>query len=75
MMDAARAAAAVVGAGVQVREHKITRREGLGMFCRLNAGHVPTLCLDGKPTFVSIIPDQRSLIEAIRARLEEKQKV
>jgi uroporphyrinogen decarboxylase len=75
MMDAARAAAAAVGAGVQVREHKITRREGLGMFCRLNAGHVPTLCLDGKPTFVSIIPDQRSLIEAIRARLEEKQKV
>lgn len=72
MMDAARAAAAAIGAGVQVREHKITRREGLGMFCRLDAGHVPTLCIDGRPTFVSIIPDQRSLVEAITARAQEK---
>lgn len=42
------------------------------MFCRLDAGHVPTLCIDGKPTFVSIIPDQRSLVEAITARAQEK---
>ncbi len=75
MMDAANRAAAAIGEGVQVREHKITRREGLGMFCRLDAGHVPTICIDGKPTFVSIIPDQPRLIEAIRERMREKGRV
>jgi len=72
MMDAASRAAATIGDGVQVHEHKITLREGLGMFCRLDAGHVPTICIDGSPTFVSIIPDQPRLIEVIRARMREK---
>lgn len=75
MMEAARRAAEAIGAGVQVREHKITQREGLGMFCRLNAGNVPTICIDGTPTFVSIIPDQRRLVEAIMQRLKEKRRV
>jgi len=72
MMDAALRAAQEIGEGVDVREHKITRREGLGMFCRLDAGHVPTICIDGAPTFVSIIPDQPRLVEAIRERIEAK---
>ncbi len=72
MVDAASRAAAEIGEGVQVREHKITQREGLGMFCRLDAGHVPTICIDGRPTFVSIIPDQPRLVEAIRQRMKEK---
>lgn len=72
MMDAARRAAKEIGSGVVVNEHKITRREGLGVFCRLNAGHVPTICIDGKPTFISIIPDGPQLVNAIRERLEEK---
>jgi len=72
MVAAARRAAAEIGEGVAVREHKITRRDGIGMFCRLDAGHVPTICIDGTPTFVSIIPDQPRLVEAIRERIEEK---
>ncbi|MBD3292678.1 MAG: uroporphyrinogen decarboxylase, partial [Armatimonadia bacterium] len=72
MMDAAVRAAEAVGEGVVVNEHKITRREGLGMFCRLDAGHVPTLCIDGVPTFKSIIPDQPQLIRAIEERMESK---
>jgi len=72
MVDAARRAAEELGRSVEVREHKITRREGLGMLCRLDAGHVPTICIDGVPTFVSIIPDQLRLVTAIRRRLEEK---
>ncbi len=72
MMDAAVRAADEIGEGVVVNEHKITRREGLGMFCRLDAGHVPTICIDGEPTFKSIIPDQPQLISAIRKRMEEK---
>lgn len=72
MMDAAVRAAEAIGEGVVVNEHKITRREGLGMFCRLDAGHVPTICIDGVPTFKSIIPDQPQLIEAINERMEAK---
>ncbi|MGC9318500.1 MAG: uroporphyrinogen decarboxylase family protein [Armatimonadota bacterium] len=72
MVDAATRAAGRIGEGVEVHEHKITRREGLGMFCRLDAGHVPTICIDGRPTFVSIIPDQETLVSAIRERMEEK---
>lgn len=72
MMDAAERAAAELGEGVVVSEHRITRREGLGVFCRLDAGHVPTICIDGVPKFVSIIPDQPTLIAAIRSRIEEK---
>ncbi|MFO8080262.1 MAG: uroporphyrinogen decarboxylase family protein [Armatimonadota bacterium] len=72
MMDAAVRAAEAIGEGVVVNEHRITRREGLGMFCRLDAGHVPTICIDGEPTFKSIIPDQPQLIRAITERMEEK---
>lgn len=72
MMDAALRAADEIGEGVVVNEHKITRREGLGMFCRLDAGHVPTICIDGEPTFKSIIPDGPQLVRAIRERMEEK---
>ncbi|MFP4250801.1 MAG: uroporphyrinogen decarboxylase family protein [Armatimonadota bacterium] len=72
MMDAAVRAAEEIGGGVVVNEHRITRREGLGMFCRLDAGHVPTICIDGEPTFKSIIPDQPQLIRAITERMEEK---
>lgn len=72
MMDAAIRAAGEIGEGVVVNEHKITRREGLGMFCRLDAGHVPTICIDGRPVFKSIIPDQPKLIRAIRERMEAK---
>ncbi len=72
MMDAARRAAAEIGDGVVVNEHKITRREGLGMFCRLDAGHVPTICIDGIPTFKSIIPDGPQLVAAITERMEAK---
>ena len=72
MMDAARRAASEIGMGIIVNEHKITRREGRVMFCRLDAGHVPTICIDGVPTFKSIIPDQPQLVQAIRERMGEK---
>ncbi len=72
MMEAAERAAEQFRDAVTVKEHRITHREGLGMFCRLDAGHVPTICIDGQPAFVSIIPDQPKLVNAIRERLEEK---
>jgi uroporphyrinogen decarboxylase len=69
MVDAARRAAATIGGPVFVREHKIKTREGLSAMCALNVTNIPTLCIDGDPVFVSIIPDQPTLIKAIKERM------
>jgi MtaA/CmuA family methyltransferase len=74
MMDAARAAAEQARAQVVVNEHKIKRREGIGVMCRLDVKNVPTICVDGKPVFISIIPDTNTLVETIEARYAEKRK-
>lgn len=72
MMDAARAAEAQATVPVLVHEHKIKRREGIGVMCRLDVKNVPTICLDGVPVYISIIPDTPTLIEAIERRYREK---
>ncbi len=72
MMDGARAAAAQATAPVTVNEHKIKRREGIGVMCKLDVKNVPTICVDGVPAFISIIPDTNTLVEAIEARYREK---
>lgn len=72
MMDAARAAAAQASVPVQVKEHKIKRREGIGVMCRLDVKNVPTICIDGVPEFISIIPDANTLVAAIERRYREK---
>ena len=74
MMDAARAGAAQANAPVTVNEHKIKRREGIGVMCRLDVKNVPTICVDGKPVFISIIPDTNTLVETIEKRYAEKRK-
>jgi hypothetical protein len=74
MVDAAiKAAEAADAAGVpvDVREHKIKSREGIGYMCRLNIKNVPTICIDGKP-FGTGTPDRDTLVEAIQARMKEK---
>lgn len=75
MMDAARAAAEQAKAPVTVNEHKIKRREGIGVMCRLDVKNVPTICVDGKPAFISIIPDANTLVETIEKRYAEKKNV
>jgi MtaA/CmuA family methyltransferase len=74
MMDAARAGAAQANAPVTVNEHKIKRREGIGVMCRLDVKNVPTICVDGKPVFISIIPDTNTLAKTIEKRYAEKRK-
>lgn len=72
MTDAARRAAAGFGALVQVREHKITSRAGIGMMVKLGVSNLPTICIDGQAKFVSIIPDQPSLVREYESRLNAK---
>ncbi len=65
MMDAATKGAASANCEVEVFEHKITAREGIGMMVKLGVKNLPTICINGVPTFESLIPDQPTLIAAI----------
>jgi uroporphyrinogen decarboxylase len=58
---------------VKVVEHKITTRAGVGMMTRLGVANLPSICIDGKCRFSSIIPDTRTLAQAIRETAEQKQ--
>lgn len=72
MLDAAHRAARNVDALTKVVEHRITTREGIAMMTRLGVGNIPTLCLDGEPAFVSLIPDENTLRAAIQKAKEAK---
>jgi MtaA/CmuA family methyltransferase len=62
MMEAVEKAAEVK---VWINEHKIKVREGIGMMVKLGVKNLPTICINGEPTFASIIPDQTTLVKAI----------
>ncbi len=70
MVQAAERAARDSGVATLVREHRITQREGVGVMTKLGVQNLPTICIDGRAEFVSIIPDLPQLVEAIRARAE-----
>jgi MtaA/CmuA family methyltransferase len=72
LVDAATKAAAKAHARVNVVEHKIKNREGIGMMCRLHVENIPTICIDGVPKFISVIPDTNTLVAAIEERYNEK---
>lgn len=66
MVKAARAAAAELDMPIQVIERKITTREGVAYMERLGVKAIPTICIQGKPAFSSIIPNKGELIRVIR---------
>ncbi len=72
MVGAVRDAARQLGDGVVIREHKITTKSGLGHMAKLGVGQIPTICIDGRVTFPSLIPDIPTLADAIRKRLQVK---
>lgn len=72
MVGAVRDAAREIGDRVVIREHKITTQSGLGHMAKLGVGQIPTICIDGEVTFPSLIPDIRTLTDAIRKRLDDK---
>ncbi|MCL1856956.1 MAG: uroporphyrinogen decarboxylase family protein [Kiritimatiellaeota bacterium] len=76
MTDAAERAAKAAKTGdvkVEVVEHKIKVREGIGMMVKLGVKALPTLCIDGNVLFISLIPDQPTLIAAIEKAAAQKQ--
>lgn len=65
MMEAVQKAADKAMVKVWINEHKIKVREGIGMMVKLGVKNLPTICINGEPTFASIIPDQTTLVKAI----------
>ncbi len=57
---------------VWINEHKIKVREGIGMMVKLGVRNLPTICINGEPTFASIIPDQTTLVKAIEKAALDK---
>lgn len=72
MVDAVERAARELPDKVEIREHKIKTRSGLGHMAKLGVGQIPTICIDGEVTFPSIIPDIKTLVEAIQAKAKGK---
>ena len=72
MMDAVHRAASMIGKPVVVKEHRISSREGIAAMQKLGVKNIPTICIDGQIVFVSIIPDQRTLVARIEQALKAK---
>lgn len=70
-VSAVKDAAEEIGDGVIWREHKVTGRDGLGYMTKLGITNIPTICINGKAEFVSLIPDHEKLVKTIRAKMQE----
>jgi uroporphyrinogen decarboxylase len=64
MVKAAQEAAKAYGKTIEVREHKITGRDGLGYMTKLGCTAIPSICVDGKEAYASIIPERKELVAA-----------
>ena len=60
---------------VEWREHPIKKMESVSFMSSLMVKNIPTICIDGKIVFVSQIPPQSLIIEAIQKRINEKLKL
>ncbi len=66
MVDAAHRAVAKLGEDIVVKEHKIKDKAGIAAMVKLGVKNIPTICINGKVAFSSIIPETDKLIEAIK---------
>ena len=57
---------------VEWREHAIKQMSGVTFMASLMVKNIPTICIDGKISFVSQIPPKSELIAAIQKRINEK---
>jgi MtaA/CmuA family methyltransferase len=75
MVEAVREVAPHFEGLVEWREHSIKNLEGVTFMSSLFVKNIPTICIDGKITFVSQIPPRNELIRAIQTRINEKLKI
>jgi len=72
MVEAVRAVVPYFGELVDWREHKIKERDAVEFMMAMMVKNIPTIVIDGKIKFVSIIPSREQLIAAIQERINEK---
>ena len=72
MVESVRAVAPEFEGIVEWREHKIKQPESLVFMTSLMVKNIPTICIDGRITFVSRIPAREELIAAIQRRIFDK---
>jgi MtaA/CmuA family methyltransferase len=75
MVEAVKSVTPYFDGVVEWREHPIKKMEAVSFMSSLMVKNIPTLCIDGKIAFVSQIPPQNKLIEAIQKRINEKLKL
>lgn len=72
MVEAVREVAPHFQELVEWKEHSIKDLDGITFMSSLAVKNIPTICIDGKITFVSQIPPKQELIKAIQKRINEK---
>jgi len=60
------------GEKIAVKEHKIKEKEAVAVMLSLGVANIPTIVIDGKISFVSIIPDHDTLKKALKGALDKK---
>jgi len=75
MVEAVREVAPHFEEIVEWREHSIKNLDGVTFMSSLFVKNIPTICIDGKITFVSQIPPKQELIKAVQKRINEKMKL
>lgn len=75
MVEAVKKVAPHFDGVVEWREHSIKKMEAVSFMSSLLVKNIPTICIDGKIVFVSQIPPQSQLIDAIQKRINEKLKL
>ncbi|MBN1950327.1 MAG: uroporphyrinogen decarboxylase family protein [Bacteroidales bacterium] len=75
MVEAVREVAPHFEELVEWREHSIKNLDGVTFMSSLFVKNIPTICIDGKISFVSQIPPKQELIKAIQKRINEKMKL
>ncbi len=72
MMEAIERAAAEFGDKVICKEHRIKDKQGVVAMVELGVQNVPTTVVDSEITFISRIPDETQLKEAMKKALNKK---
>lgn len=66
------AATSINAARFDIREHKIKEPTGISMMVKLGVKALPTICVDGEVCFISIIPDQTTIVARLQKALDLK---
>lgn len=57
---------------VEWKEYKIKEKESIARMIKLKVPNIPTICIDGEPVYISIIPPVEELREKIKMAIEKK---